>query len=141
MKYLSLILIVCITSFFSINSQAEWVLLGHTSVEKESLDTRELKRLFFGRISQWDGGEPVKLCFLNDSNALVEYLGESTKYSKKRFLAYWNSRLFSGGNIAPKQFRSSEDLLDYVARTRGAICIADPKAVPEGFSGKVIRIK
>ncbi|PCJ17819.1 MAG: hypothetical protein COB04_08140 [Gammaproteobacteria bacterium] len=141
MKQLNWICVVLLSSLLSVSVHAEWAVLGNNSVPKEFIDTKELKRLFFGRISQWEGGGPVKLCFVDDSTALVEYLDEKTRYSKKRFLAYWNSRLFSGDYVAPKKFKTSEELVDYVARTRGALCITDPQYVPEGFSGKVIQIK
>jgi ABC-type phosphate transport system substrate-binding protein len=47
----------------------------------------------------------------------------------RQYRAYWKKRLFSGQGTAPKTFTSSRQVVDYVARTPGAVGVVERGAV------------
>jgi len=108
---------------------AEWALVANESVQQENFTQAEVKRLFFGRITQWAEGGDVKLCYISGSESLSTYLSERTTYSPRKYKNYWNRKVFSGDLIGPKTFRDFKAMSSYVKNTRGAICIADKNTI------------
>jgi hypothetical protein len=56
------------------------------------------------------------------------FLDQVLKKSVDQYRAYWKRLLFSGGGTAPTTFRTSRQVLDFVAKNPGAIGVVEPTA-------------
>lgn len=97
-----------------------------------SLTTDDLVRIFLGKKTLWDSGVRVVAAMPEEESGAGEaFLSVTLKKTVSQFRAYWKRLLFSGGGTVPKVFRSSDQLLDFVARQPGAIAVVDAGAVDD----------
>jgi len=97
------------------------VVIANAGVKESAVTTAELRDVFTGAASTLKDGSravPVTLKTGGTHDAfLKEYLGKNDA----AFRATWRSLVFSGAAIMPKLLNSDEEMVDYVARTSGAI--------------------
>ena len=97
-----------------------------------SLSTDDLTRIFLGKKTLWDSGTRIVPAMPEEESAAGEaFLSVTLKKSVSQFRAYWKRLLFSGGGTVPKVFRTSGQLLDFVARQPGAIGVVEASAVDD----------
>lgn len=97
-----------------------------------SLSADDLTRIFLGKKTLWETGTRIVPAMPEEESAAGEaFLSGTLKKSVSQFRAYWKRLLFSGGGAVPKVFRSSELLLDFVARQPGAIGVVEASAVDD----------
>ena len=59
------------------------------------------------------------------------FLSGTMQKSVSQFRTYWKRLLFSGGGTVPKVFRTSGQILDFVARQPGGIGVVEASAVDD----------
>jgi ABC-type phosphate transport system substrate-binding protein len=97
-----------------------------------SLSTDDLTRIFLGKKTLWDSGTRIVPAMPEEESTAGEaFLSGTLKKSVSQFRAYWKRLLFSGGGAVPKVFRTSGQLLDFVARQPGAIGVIEASAVDD----------
>lgn len=97
-----------------------------------SLTTDDLNRIFLGKKTLWESGTRIVPAMPEEESAAGEaFLTVTLKKSVSQFRAYWKRLLFSGGGTVPKVFRSSGQLVDFVARQPGAIAVVEAGAVDD----------
>jgi ABC-type phosphate transport system substrate-binding protein len=97
-----------------------------------SLSTDDLNRIFLGKKTLWDSGTRIVPAMPEEESPAGElFLSGTLKKSVSQFRAYWKRLLFSGGGTVPKVFRSSSQILDFVARQPGAIAVIEASAVDD----------
>lgn len=97
-----------------------------------SLSTDDLNRIFLGKKTLWETGTRIVPAMPEEESPAGEtFLAGTLKKSVSQFRAYWKRLLFSGGGTVPKVFRSSAQLVDFVARQPGAIAVIEAQAVDD----------
>lgn len=97
-----------------------------------SLTTDDLNRIFLGKKTLWESGTRIVPAMPEEESTAGEaFLSVTLKKSVSQFRAYWKRLLFSGGGTVPKVFRSSSQLIDFVARQPGAIAVVEAGAVDD----------
>lgn len=97
-----------------------------------SLSTDDLNRIFLGKKTLWESGTRIVPAMPEEESPAGEiFLAGTLKKSVSQFRAYWKRLLFSGGGTVPKVFRSSSQLVDFVARQPGAIAVIEASAVDD----------
>jgi ABC-type phosphate transport system substrate-binding protein len=97
-----------------------------------SLSTDDLNRIFLGKKTLWESGTRIVPAMPEEESQAGEaFLSGTLKKSVSQFRAYWKRLLFSGGGAVPKVFRSSSQLVDFVARQPGAIAVIEASAVDD----------
>jgi len=97
-----------------------------------SLTTDDLNRIFLGKKTLWDSGTRIVPAMPEEESAAGQtFLSVTLKKSVSQFRAYWKRLLFSGGGTVPKVFRTSGQLIDFVARNPGAIAVVEAGAVDD----------
>jgi TonB family protein len=105
--------------------------IANPSVKAETISAAELRSLFLQERITLDGAhiEPV----LEKNGAThVQFVKEYLGKSEEDLEMYYRSRVFSGQASMPKEFGSDAEVVDYVARTRGAIGYVDSETSAEG---------
>jgi ABC-type phosphate transport system substrate-binding protein len=93
----------------------------------------ELARMFLGKRTMWASGVRIEPAMLDEeSQPMRPFLEKTLLKSIDQYRAYWKRLLFSGGGTAPRTFRTSAQVLEFVAREPGAIGIVDDSAPETG---------
>lgn len=104
----------------------------NSEVDLTDLDAETLERIYLGKKTLWDSGQRITPALVTEASAVSKsFLEEILNKSVPQYRSYWKKRLFSGGGIVPKTFRSSREVIEFVARTPGAIGIIDSGAKDE----------
>ncbi len=97
-----------------------------------TLTSDDLNRIFLGKKTLWDSGTRIVPAMPEEESPAGElFLSGTLKKSVAQFRSYWKRLLFSGGGTVPKVFRSSSQLMDFVARTPGGIAVVEASGVDD----------
>lgn len=97
-----------------------------------TMTTDDLTRIFLGKKTLWESGTRIVPAMPEEESAAGEtFLAGTLKKSVSQFRSYWKRLLFSGGGTVPKVFRTSDQLVDFVARQPGAIAVVEASAVDD----------
>lgn len=101
-------------------------IIVNPAVEINEIQRDDLKRIYLGKKTLWDSGARIQPSLMNEKSAVTkEFLENGLKKTVRQYRAYWKRRLFSGGGVAPRTFRSSTQVVDFVASTEGGIGVVE----------------
>lgn len=106
---------------FTVGPASKVVVIANPSAPDSSVSKSELENLLLGKASKWGNGERVVLVNLKDSGLHAEFTKEFTGKTTSQYKTYWKKRIFTGKGKGPKEIRTEKLVVDYVARTPGAI--------------------
>ena len=119
-------------------SAADIKVVANPSVKAVHLSTDELKRIFLATNTSLEGGhvEPVfeKGGAIHEA-FLKQYLGKTDA----ALSIYYRSLVFTGKAFMPKVLGSDAEVLEYVAKTRGAIGYVNAAASTTGTKEIAVR--
>lgn len=95
--------------------------IGNRSVPAASLDQREIRDIFLGKMKVWENGMRVECVILAKGDTQEAFLKHYVKKNHSTFTRYWKKKVFTGGGRAPRNFDKERDLVEYVEKTKGAI--------------------
>jgi len=118
MKILLLLLLFIFNS-----AGADPVIIGH--VDTPALDQTTLQRIYTGKVVTLNGIRvtPVNLTSGNElrTNFIRNYLQED----EAEYVGYWTVRRYVGKGAPPQELKSSDEVLQFVINTAGAIGYID----------------
>ncbi len=136
--------------FFGIQSvpkalaQGEAVVVANSSVQEESLTSKEVKAIFLGKKSQI-GGVTVAIVTLANGGVHKGFLKVHVGKTPSQFSSHWKKIVFTGKGKMPKTFNSEDELLSYVSNTKGAVGYASSDAVHKSQAArarmKIVKIE
>jgi ABC-type phosphate transport system substrate-binding protein len=98
----------------------------HKSTKISRLDREEVARIFLGKKTLWESGTRVAPSMLDETLPAIEPFLETTiRKSVVQFHTYWKRLVFSGGGAPPRTFRSSAEVIEFVAREPGGIGVIE----------------
>jgi ABC-type phosphate transport system substrate-binding protein len=104
-----------------------------------SLSTDNLKSILLGNKTKWEGGALIKLAVLTSGPVHDKVIQDNTQRSADQFDKYWKKLVFTGKGFMPMQAADEAALIDYVAKTPGALGYVSAAAVTDRV--KVIPVK
>ena len=108
-----------------IATEQSMLLIGHKDLPINELTLKQAKRIFLGKTTIWKTGDTVIPCLqggTGEDSANGYFYNSVVKKSVSRYERYWNKQLFSGNGIAPKQFSTADEVVQYVKSNKGALC-------------------
>lgn len=128
LRYIAALLILL---WVSNTFAADYTVIVNKDVKNSTLTKSELKNIFLGRMSMWEGNVKIKPSYLKDGieGASAFYDGVVAMPPAK-FKKIWVKLIFSGYGVEPKSTNSLEEIKKYVAATSGAIAVI-PVTKPE----------
>ncbi|KAA3605595.1 MAG: hypothetical protein DWQ06_03455 [Calditrichaeota bacterium] len=129
-KIKALLLLLIFSISISQAQTIEIIVNGQNPVNEISFD--DLERIYLGKMTLWENTDEdltILPSILRENSILTGQLMFATiKKSRSKLNAYWRKKLFSGAGIPPKEFRTSESVVNYVASNPGAIGIITSEA-------------
>ena len=114
------------------------VIVANADVPATSFTPDEVKAVFVGEIGKI---EKVRLgvTILDKCDVHESFLKNYIKKTSSQFLSSWKKLVFSGKANMPKEFKTEEELVKYVAKTSGAVGYVHVKTSQDSsvMTGKV----
>ena len=124
MKWTNMRLLLCLCGvamfWLGSSAQAQVVVIANPGVKLSEVSRSDLRDAFTGAISSFNGSSVVPVVLKQGSvheEMLRLYIGKSDA----AFRASWRSLVFSGQGVMPRSMDSDAAMVEYVARTPGAI--------------------
>jgi ABC-type phosphate transport system substrate-binding protein len=114
------------------SSAETFKLIVNPEVGVSRLSQEELARMFLGKKTLWESGTRITPAMLDESTSTATgFIEGIVRRTVSQYQAYWKRQLFSGGGTAPKTFRNSAQVIDYVAKNPGAIGVVEVSAADD----------
>ncbi len=97
------------------------IIISNKSVSEDSLDKESIKKIYSGKMTKWSDNESIIVTVVDGSDFHKNFLKEYVKKSSTQFKRTWKKLVFTGKGDYPQKFEDVESLIDYVAKTKGAI--------------------
>lgn len=93
------------------------------------IDKDDLARIYLGKKTLWSSGTRITPALADEGGPIgLQFLDDVIEKSLSQYRAYWKRLLFSGGGVPPRSFRSSAEVVEFVARQPGAIGVVEASA-------------
>ncbi len=129
-KFKSLLFLLFFLVSISQAQTIEVIVNGQNLINDISYD--DLERIYLGKMTLWENGDEeltILPSILKENSILTgQLMFAAIKKSRTKLNSYWRKKLFSGAGIPPKEFRTSESVVNYVASNPGAIGIISSDA-------------
>ena len=106
-------------------SYADALIITNKSVSDPNITKDDIKKIFLGKKIKWKDKTKVHFVLSKDKDLHEAFLKTYIKRNPKQFKAYWKNMVFTGKGKTPKSFDTTEELIEYVANTEGAIGYID----------------
>jgi hypothetical protein len=116
-----LLLLICIFSAtFRANQAQAQLIIANPNVKVSNVSKNDIKEVFTGGSSTL-GGSHVTPILLKSGSVQDKFLSTYVGKSEATFMAGWRTLIFSGQATMPRAVDSEASVVDFVAKTAGAI--------------------
>ena len=106
--------------FAMTSALAAEVVIANSSVGAAQVDKGTLQSLFLGKTSRL-GDAGVTVATLQQGAVHDAFLQAYVGRSPQQFLSHWRKLVFSGQGTQPPAFASEQEMVEFVAKTPGAV--------------------
>ncbi len=124
-------MIFAAAAFCATHARAQVVVIAHPGFQSGEVSKSELRDVFSGSLSSFKEGGRVTPVLLKAGTTNDEFLAEYIGKPDNAFRAAWRSLVFSGQAMMPRSLDTDEAVVEYVARTPGAVAYIS-KSAPHG---------
>ena len=135
----SSIIIFFLILILSSSAMDEPTVIVNESVSVDTLSMDDVKQIFMGKKRSWENGDIIVAAVLESGETHENFLKKFIQKSRMQFRTYWKKLVFTGKAQALNEFDSDNDLVTFVANTKGAIGYIDSASPHKGV--KVVAIK
>ena len=130
MKLTSIGLLLLVAALASAPSQAELVLIVHSSNSEAHLNLDQAQEIYLGRMTAFPGGAGVTAVDQKDgTRSKTEFLAKVLKKDPGQVKAYWSKMIFSGKGVPPAVIGDDAEVKNWVARHPEGLGYIDRGAV------------
>lgn len=104
------------------------MVIANPSVPDSLLSKKDVSNIFLGKKSTWDDGRKIVFVILKKSKTHDDFLKTYLSKTATQFDTLWKKKMFTGRGIPPKAMNSDQAMVDFVAKTAGAIGYVSPHA-------------
>jgi len=117
--------ILIILFLFSVQAFAgKYLLIVNKSVDEKNLSKKELKKVYRGKIRQWDSGVQIQPCYLDaGTKSGAAFFKGLLKVKPKKFKKFWLKMIFKGNGPAPIEESTINGVIDFVSSNQGGVGI------------------
>lgn len=116
----SIALIVFMTCWFS--AQAEIIVIVNPNSGIDSIDSKDLEKLYMGKSSKLPGmGEVIPIDFAPGTPERDEFYYKYTRKNQGQLEAYWARKIFTGEGQPPKTVKDESAMLELVRKNPSVI--------------------
>ena len=134
------IFIATLCTFLSMNAfGADFKVIANGSMATNSVSADDLKAVFLQEKSSLSDGSRVVPVLAKGGPAHETFVKQYLGKTEDALMTYYRSLVFTGKGLMPKALASDAEVLNYVAKTKGAIGYISSSAGNEGV--KILEVK
>jgi ABC-type phosphate transport system substrate-binding protein len=107
--------------WFSFIVFPEILIITNPDTELPALKKKDVKDIFTGKRTRWNGSGKIIIVTLEDSEVHREFVQQFVNKTPSQFKNYWRQKVFTGEGMIPKTFKDESSLIDFIASTKGAV--------------------
>ncbi len=115
------------------------VVIANPSVAADSVGINNLRDYYLGNATSWTDGKPVRPALPAAGPVLTEFLKTCVKKTPGHFSLLWKKAVFTGTGTPPAEFATDADLIEFVAKTPGALGFVAAETPVHGV--KILQVK
>jgi len=115
-------------------ASADVVIVANAEAGVDSIGKSDLEKIMLGKKKKWDNGTKIKIAILKEGDTHESFTKDFTGKTASQFKSYWKKLVFTGEGIQPKSFKTEEDLVAYVAKTKGAVGYISSSTAADGVT-------
>ena len=96
-------------------------IVAHRDVADKEISGKTIERIFLGKKSRWSDGVRIVPVMLKKGNLHERFVSQMLNRDASQFSTFWKQAVFTGRGLPPKSFETSKELLEYIAKTPGAV--------------------
>jgi len=112
------------------------VVIANEGVGVDHISAAALRNVYTGRTTYWQGGDHVVIAVCDGMTD--EALNEVSGMDPSEFRTFWQRLVFSGRGEEPRTAADANDLVKFVASTKGAIALVPSDAQLKGVKTLVM---
>ncbi len=125
-------------TFAAYSASAGILVVVNKGVAESSISKEELKRIYLGKQTRWGNGDKIKFSLLK-TKIIKDFTKKYLGLSIKSYFKYWKKIVFTGKGTMPPFYDKEDDMVAFVANTKGAIGFVPSDFDTDGV--KVINIE
>jgi ABC-type phosphate transport system substrate-binding protein len=133
------LLILAVAGFCGVEARAQVVVIANPGVKAAEVSRSDLRDVFNGVATSLKDGSHVSPALLKSGATSDAFLSAYIGKPDGAFRAGWRSLVFSGQASMPRTLESDAAMVEYVARTPGAVGYVSSGAPHEGV--KVLQVR
>lgn len=131
MQRVSLFLVLAFLGLAGVLRAQEVAFIVNPQGTDPGITVSDLQAVLLGQKTRWDSGGAIKLAVLTSGPAHEAVMRAHAQRSADQFDKFWKKLVFTGRGAMPMQAADEAALVDYVAKTPGAIGYVSPAAVTD----------
>ena len=130
---LVLLLVTFWPSADAVGQEAGFQVIVHAEVQTESLEAKQLSRIFLKKSKRWEDDSSVTVFDLGADSPTREAFSRAIhRKSISAIKSFWQRMIFSGRDVAPDELPDDESMIERVAATPGSVGYVSAQAtLPE----------
>ena len=117
----------------SLNALANFVVIANDNAGLSSVSSKDFRAIYLKKKLYLASGEMAVVAGIKEGDARDLFISDVLRKSESTLNSYWARLMFSGRANPPRLFSSSDEVLEFVAATPGAIAyIADDAELIDG---------
>lgn len=105
----------------AISLAADIIVVANKNVPESQLTKEEVKAIFLGEKTKWSNDSKVSFVVLKTPEAQEKFMKDFVGKTPSQFNNFWKQQVFTGKGKIPESFDNVKDLVDFVAKTDGAV--------------------
>jgi hypothetical protein len=138
-RFLLAILPLAAALIFTVQAQSQVIVIANSGVKASEIGKSDLRDVFTGASTALPGGGSALPVLLKAGTVHEEFLQAYIGKNDTAFRASWRSLVFSGQASMPKSLDSEAAVVEFVARTPGAIGYISKATPHEGVKVLTVR--
>jgi hypothetical protein len=134
MKKIFFLLFLSISGLLKAQDLPMLSVIGNQAAVPAQLSMTDLQEVFMGKKAKWSGGEKVVIALMKfNTDAGKATCAKVYRMGTDEVKKYWLTLSMKGTTEAPVFFNTTDELKDFVAKTRGAVGIIEGTASSGSF--------
>ena len=113
------------------------LIVANNETRLTALKKKEIRDIFTGKKKRWENNGKIILAVLKKPAVHKQFLRQFVHKTPSQFRNYWREKVFTGEGTIPRSFKTEKSLIDFVARTKGAIGYI---SFPQNKRVKIVKI-
>ena len=107
------------------SAYADVMVITNKDVPESNVSQQDIKDIFLGKKTKWSNSSSIHFVLVKDPAIHEAFVKNYLQKSPSQFQNYWKNMVFTGEGKTPTSFETTQELIEFVAKTPGAVGYID----------------